>query len=80
MPTFVIAVDRDLYSDEDSTTEDVVKLTADSVDSPIQTIASVGDAKDYSLIKSYVDDYPDYTPRLVAGLFGVAGMYREVSE
>ena len=80
MPTFVIAIDRDPYSDEDSTAEDVVKLTADSVDSPIQTITSVGDAKDYSLIKSYIDDYPDYTPRLVVGLFGVAGMYREVSE
>lgn len=77
MPDYIIAVDRDQTSDTD-TAEDVVQITADGFDSPVTAVNDIGDSKAFDLVNSYVEDYPDYTPRMVVGLFGSRGLYRVV--
>lgn len=81
MPTFVIAVDSDQYSEDESTAVDYARVEADSYDSPITSVVPANATVDKSvsdLIASYVDDYPDYTPHMAVGLFGTRGMCREV--
>lgn len=75
---FVIALNSDAYAD-DSPAVDLVRVTAEGYDHPITHIEPAGDPRAFDLIKSFVDEDRNYTVRQAVGMFGVRGMYREVS-
>ena len=63
-------------SPESDVPEDQCVVIADGYDLPVQEIESIGNDSGYELIKSYLDEHSDMTPRQAVGLLGMRGMYR----